>query len=80
MLPLQDLTTSNMMLRAETATLVMIDFGLSAVSTSAEDKVWLYPPTTHTVNLPLLRLPVVCGSAPFATVLTQLAACSLNPI
>eukprot|EP00037_Helgoeca_nana_P015538 m.145268 g.145268 ORF g.145268 m.145268 type:complete len:216 (+) comp23065_c0_seq3:435-1082(+) len=33
-----DLTTSNMMLRAETATLVMIDFGLSAVSTSAEDK------------------------------------------
>lgn len=55
MLPLQDLTTSNMMLRAETATLVMIDFGLSAVSTSAEDKVWLHPPTTHTRELALAQ-------------------------
>ncbi|KAI8820768.1 kinase-like domain-containing protein [Fimicolochytrium jonesii] len=33
-----DLTTSNMMLRAGTSSLVLIDFGLSMVSTMVEDK------------------------------------------
>ncbi|KAI9353343.1 TP53-regulating kinase-like protein [Zopfochytrium polystomum] len=33
-----DLTSSNMMLREETSSLVIIDFGLSSVSSLAEDK------------------------------------------